>query len=896
MEENRISGQEIYRFDDISILRYKALGFENLSLKQKLFIYHLSEASIWGRDIITDQNGVYNLRIRKVLESVYQNFEGDKNSSDFIELKKYLSKIYFSNGIHHHYSGDKFEPNFSREFLEREISRLRNEKMLLLFLDDKERKELLDVIFIPELESKRSQQSGDKDLLLSSSMNMYQKGIKVEEVEAYYKDRQASASDDERNISWGLNSYLAKDANGDLHEITYSQSSLYGEAIKKIISSLSSALAYAENEKQELIIKKLIDFYKTGSLKTFDEYSIDWVKETELNIDFINGFIETYTDPIAMRAAWESIIHLKDEEASRRSKIIVDNAKWFEQNSPIDEEYKKENPKGISATVVNVMMLGGDSYPATPIGVNLPNADWIRAEYGSKSISIENIHYAYDIASENSGLLDLFVKDESTRNLIRKYNHITDRLHTDMHECLGHGSGKLAEGVSSEALGAYHSVIEETRADLFALYFMADDKLLDLGLLDSKDAYKACYYQYILNGKITQLARIKKGKDIEEAHMRNRALIANYILENLDNNIIQLIGTDLHIYDYEAIRIKIAELLREIQRIKSEGDIEAAKNIIEKYAIKIDQVLHEKVIAMYNTLNISPYKGFINPRYSLQMKDYEIVDVIATYEEGYLEQMMRYSKDYSILPLNPTKEILLSKPLPLSPALMSNAKFLREELRKSMDGEVARSMREKGMNYGINFGLTKHYIDRLSEKVPASYDLAIYLMSRDVRELKILATKLLPAEELDYTTATYLAKFTASNVELRDLLAMNLFDRNTYSVEWALSWLKDDPDIEELSTIAYICISRHIYKGYQFENPIFENFLLSTAIKSIDESEDFISQKSNAALLLLRRWGQRSNDIKDRILLEINRLDWSNSNNSIKKECADDLIFSFSNF
>lgn len=640
------------RFADIEVLRYKVPEFDSLTVKQKALIYYLTEAAITGRDILWDQNGKYNLRIRQVMEQVYTNFTGDKTSSDFKAFEKYLKQIWFANGIHHHYSMDKFVPEFSQEFFTTQVKSIDPEKLPLNGQSiDELLAELSPVIFDPTVMAKRVNQTEGEDLILTSANNLYD-GVTQNEVEAYFAS--LKNPNDTTPISFGLNSRKVK-KDGKVVEETYKVGGLYSQAITRIVELLSKATEYAENEAQLNTINKLIAYYQTGDLKLFDEYSILWLQDTASQVDFINGFIESYGDPLGMTGAWESIVNFKNKAASHRTEVISDNAQWFEDHSPIDPRFRKDEVKGVSAKVITAAILAGDAYPATPIGINLPNANWIRAQYGSKSVTIENITQAYDAASQGNGFNEEFVIDQPTRELMAKYLFVTDNLHTDLHECLGHGSGKLLPGVDPDALKAHGSTLEETRADLFALYYLADPKLLELGLLDNPDAYKAEYYKYMLNGMMTQLMRIEPGKDVEEAHMRNRKLIAEWAYEHgkADNVVVldSINGkTFIRINDYEKLRNLFGELLHEIQRIKSEGDYEAGRNLVEKYAVKVDPKLHAEVLERYSHLDIAPYKGFVNPIYTpVFNEDGEITDVTITYGEDYITQMLRYSQDYSPL-------------------------------------------------------------------------------------------------------------------------------------------------------------------------------------------------------------------------------------------------------
>ncbi len=633
------------RFADIEVLRYKVPDFENLPLNQKLLIFHLNEAALAGRDILWDQNNKYNLALRSMLENVYTNFSGDRNSDEFKAFEKYLKQVWFANGIHHHYSMDKFTPEFSETFLREQVAKLPASSR------PKNVDTLMSVIFDPAFMPKKVNQAEGQDLILTSATNIYE-GVTQPEVEAYY----AAIKDttDLTPISYGLNTRKIK-VNGKVVEQPYKIGGLYSEAITLIVDELKKAAQYAENPGQKAYIDKLIEYYTTGDLKTFDDYSILWAEETDARVDFINGFIESYDDPLGMTGAWESIVNFKNNEASARTEKLSSNAQWFEDHSPINPAFRKEKVKGVSAKVITAAILAGDSYPATPIGINLPNANWIRAAHGSKSVTLENITQAYDEASHGDGFNEEFVIDGETSKLLDDYLFITDNLHTDLHECLGHGSGKILPGVDPDALKAHGSTLEEARADLFALYYLADPKLIELGLLDNPDAYKAEYYKYILNGLMTQLMRIEPGKDVEEAHMRNRKLISEWAYEHgKDANVIEYVKNDgktyIRINDYKALRNLFGELLGEIQRIKSEGDYEAGRDLVEKYAVKVDPAIHKEVLDRYAHLNIAPYKGFVNPVYSpVKDADGNIIDITISYNEDYAPQMMRYSRDYSPL-------------------------------------------------------------------------------------------------------------------------------------------------------------------------------------------------------------------------------------------------------
>ena len=644
------------KFADLEILRYQVPGFESLSLKQKQLLYHLSEAALMGRDILFDQNGRYNLAIRRTLEAIYTDYKGDRENPEFKALETYLKRVWFSSGIHHHYALDKFQPEFSAEFFMNCLHQVDASKLPLQKGENVDQllAKLARVMFDPSVMPKRSVQSGDADLILASSNNYYGGGINQQEVEAFYAQMK-QGQDTIAPISYGLNSRLVKE-NGEVKEQVWKVGGLYGEAIEHIVTELQAAIPFAENDAQKAIIEKLIAYYQTGDLKTFDAYSILWVEDTASEVDFVNGFIETYGDPLGMKASWESTVNFINKEATTRTKIISDNAQWFEDHSPVDARFKKEEVKGVSAKVITVAMLGGDCYPATPIGINLPNADWIRRDHGSKSVTIENITEAYDKAAQGNGFGEEFIWSDTERTLIKQYGFESDNLHTDLHECLGHGSGKLLPGTDPDALKAYSSTLEEARADLFALYYMADAKITELGLLPNEEAYKAAYYKYIMNGLMTQLVRIELGKDVTEAHMRNRQLIAKWAYEQgKADKVIEISERDgkhyIVVNDYAKLRELFGKLLAEVQRIKSEGDYAAGKALVENYGVKVDPTLHKEILERYTKLNLAPYKGFVNP----QMKEVknakgEVTDIVLDYSEGYAEQMLRYSRDYSFLP------------------------------------------------------------------------------------------------------------------------------------------------------------------------------------------------------------------------------------------------------
>lgn len=643
------------QFADLQILRYKVPGFENLSLRQKQLLYHLSEAALMGRDILFDQNGRYNLVIRRTLEAVYQYGTVDKSSADYQAFEVYLKRVWFANGIHHHYGEDKFIPGFSEAFFDAAV---RSVDASLLPLKAGETVDTLlarlkPVIFDPVVMPKRTVQSGDTDWIQASANNYYGEDVTQAEVEAFYGKMKAEG-DSRCQLSYGLNSRLEKE-NGQLVERVWKVGGLYSEAIERIVAELEKAAAFAENEKQRQIITTLIDYYRTGDLRTFDAYSILWVEDTDSQVDFVNGFIETYGDALGLKASWESTVNFRNEEATRRTQTISENAQWFEDHSPVDQRFKKERVKGVSAKVITVTMLGGDCYPSTPIGINLPNADWIRRDHGSKSVTIENIMEAYDKASQGSGFSDEFVWSDEERNRIKTYGFLTDMLHTDLHECLGHGSGQLLPGTDPDALKAYASTLEEARADLFGLYYLADPKMQELGLVPDGEAFKAEYYKYMMNGLLTQLVRIEEGKDVEEAHMRNRQLIARWVFEQgAADKVVELKKregkTFVVINDYQQLRALFGKLLAEVQRIKSEGDYEAGRSLVENYGVKIDPVLHHEIRERYVRLHLSPYKGFVNP-VMREVKDDSghVTDITLDYTEGYAEQMLRYSRDYSYL-------------------------------------------------------------------------------------------------------------------------------------------------------------------------------------------------------------------------------------------------------
>lgn len=668
MAKCNVNTQE--RFADIQMLRYELKGFENLSLTQKIYIYCLSKATLLGRDITFDQQGKYNLRIRKTLEAVYLHYEGNRESEDFKAFEVYLKRVWFASGIHHHYGCEKFVPGFSEESFYEMVGAVADEYLPLSKGQSKEDLLgiLVPVIFNPEVMPKRVNQTDGEDLVQTSACNFYE-NVSQAEVERFYARMKEEGN--EQAPSYGLNSKLTK-RNGELVELKWTEDGLYGAAIKEIVSWLLRAQKYAENEEQKHLIDLLVKYYRTGDLKDFDRYSIAWVQQHEGMIDFINGFIEVYGDPLGLKGTWEGIVEYKDLEATKRTQTISQNAQWFEDHSPVDPRFRKPEVKGVTANVICAAMLGGEEYPASAIGINLPNANWIRQEYGSKSVTIGNLTEAYNKAAQGNGFRDEFVIDEDTISLMNQYEDITDDLHTDLHECLGHGSGQLLPGTDPDALKAYGSTIEEARADLFGLYYVADHKLVELGLTPNDEAYKAQYYGYLMNGLLTQTIRIKEGDKIEEAHMRNRALIAWWVMEHAEGAV-ELVKMDMNyasaedalkdsegniittktyvkINDYAKLRHLFGELLAEIQRIKSEGDFETARLLVEKYAVNIDPELHREILARYKKLNLAPYKGFINPKMTLEMdEEGEITDVVLDYEESYVDQMLRYSDEYGTL-------------------------------------------------------------------------------------------------------------------------------------------------------------------------------------------------------------------------------------------------------
>lgn len=838
------------KFADIQMLRYRLNGFEQLSLNQKQYVYCLAKATLCGRDITTDQFGRYNLKIKKLLEALYliykeqpealglqelslqeQELSQPHEQEQFEAMTVYLKRVWFSNGIHHHYGCDKFKPQFSESWFRSIIARSADKLASKLGVASGDEvmewcAPLFPVIFDPEIMPKRVEKACGVDQVKGSACNYYE-GLTQQEVEAYY-----AAKNDPSNPcppSYGLNSKLVKTASGDIEEQVWKQGGMYGEAIDRIVYWLTKAMQFAENEKQQEVIGLLISYYRTGDLKTFDSYSIEWLKEQAGDVDFINGFIEVYGDPLGFKASWEGIVTYKDKVANERTHKICSNAQWFEDHSPVDPRFKKKEVRGVTANVVVAAMLGGDEYPSTAIGINLPNADWIRAQHGSKSITIGNLTEAYSRAAEGNGFLDEFVADESTLVLVRQFDHLCDDLHTDLHECLGHGSGQLLPGVSSDALKSYGSTIEEARADLFGLYYMADAKMLELGLLPSADAYKAQYYTYMLNGLMTQLRRITPGADIEEDHMRNRALIAYWVLDHAQGEV-ELTESNgktcVFIHSYERLRTLFAQLLAEIQRIKSEGDYEAARQLVERYGVKVDRALLEEVHRRYEKLDIAPYKGFINPRLSLVTDAHgNVCDVKADYTESYEHQMLRYSNEFGFLSLKEevssskeeasSKEEVSSskeeasslkeeassfKEEAVSSSVDDDVKKIKRSFRLFMNGVASSSMRDKGLEYKINWGIPVTRLRDMAAQYAPSVALAERLWESDVRECKILATMLMPAERFSEPMAlSWLS--ACNNQEMVEMLVFNLVQNMPGVETFVVSLLHSDEPNASLAAL-----------------------------------------------------------------------------------------------
>ena len=794
------------QFADIQLLRYELKGFEQLSLRQKKLIYCLAKATLAGRNITTDQFGKYNLDIRTLLEIIYQHYEGNRVSEDFHALESYLKQVWFANGIYHHYNCNKFVPQFSEKYLDEICNQLSTKILSSLNYSSLEelKTTLFPIIFDPEVLPKRVEKSPEKDLVLSSACNYYE-GVNQAEVEAFYqqqRDAYLSQPDHQSNeeISYGLNTRLVK-REGEIVEEPCAIGGCYSATIENIVRWLQRAANYTENEQQQRCIQLLVDYYTTGDLKTFDEYSIEWVKDTESVIDFINGFIEVYGDPLGLKGSWEGIVHYVDVEATQRTHLIAAWAQWFEDHSPVDAAHKKAEVKGISARVVNAAMLGGDEYPSTAIGINLPNSDWIRAEYGSKSITISNITHAYHEAAKGNGFLEEFVPDEQMRQLIRQYDEVTDHLHTDLHECVGHGSGQLLTGVASDALKAYADTIEEARADLFALYYLADVKLVELGLTPDTEAYKAEYYTYLMNGAFTQFTRLKQGEQIEEAHMRNRALIARWTLEHYPEaaHLSKQEGkTVLQVQDFPALRQAFATLLKEVQRIKSEGDLVAAKQLVEDYGVKVNPDLHQEVLQRYQTLGIKPYKGFLNP-HLIPVKNAEgdIIDIRVDYSEGYAEQMLRYSKEYAFKEQHPAQNVE-------DVQLQAQLTKIKHIYRQHMNGVGAASMHQKGINYKLNYGIPFTEIQAIAQEFQPDKHLAEALYAEDIRESKLLALLLMPTGSFNTHDADRWIQ-QAKTVEVVEYAAKWLFPLLPNAFEWALNHLRCSGNLYLLAAIDTLC-------------------------------------------------------------------------------------------
>ena len=775
------------KFADIQILRYELKGFEGLSLQQKKLIYCLAQATLAGRDITTDQFGAYNLQIRTLLETIYLHYQGNREIADFQALMVYLKQVWFANGIYHHYNCQKFTPAFSEEFFRQLLQHpsVNSQIAALQYPIDT----LVNVIFNPEVLPKRVEKSPKKDLVLNSACNYYE-GVCQQEVEDFYQQQRSAWLKDhsEGEISYGLNSRVVK-YDGRITEEIYRIGGRYSAAIQQIVKWLNRAQNYAETPEQQHIIQLLIEYYTTGDLSTFDQYSIAWVKDTTSQVDFINGFIEVYGDPLGLKGSWEGIVHYIDTAATQRTEIISQWAQWFEDNSPVNPAHKKKHVKGISARVVQAAMLGGDEYPSTAIGINLPNSDWIRAQHGSKSITISNLTHAYNEATRGNGFIDEFVDSEDMRELIKQYGDQTDDLHTDLHECVGHGSGQLLPGVASDALKAYADTIEEARADLFALYYMADEKLVELGLLPNLQAYKAQYYTYLMNGALTQLVRLKPGEQIEEAHMRNRALIAQWTLHHYPEAAkIQKINgkSELIISDFPRLREAFATLLTEIQRIKSEGDYATAQQLVEDYGITVDSELHKELLERYQKLNIKPYKGFINPRLIVE-KDNQgnIVDIRADYTETYIEQMLRYSKEYGFLCYpHAAGNDTSSSDITISHQPSELVKAIHEHYRLHMNGVGAASMKQKGSTYAQNYGIPFTEIQAIAAEFQPNKALSEALWGENIRESKLLAILLMPSEEFNVED---IERWLAENptVEIVEHAAKWLFSKAKGSKEWA---------------------------------------------------------------------------------------------------------------
>lgn len=874
--QSSISGQQVCRFADIEILRYSLpKAFESLSDSQKRLVYHLSEAALAGRDIYTDQNCHYNLPLRATLERIYMHYRGNREDPRFALFKSYLFCIWFANGLHHHYGEYKLKPAFDETYF-RELYHSCLSSGYLDLAPHTLEGELLSVdmlcrlIFDNTIVPFRTVQDGKQDLIQSSSVHFYEDGLQTAEVEAFYQEK---AKQPNASLALGLNSYVYRDSQGQLQEQFWStQNGCYTHYLQEIVSQLRMAKAEEQSSHRQSIIELLARYYESGDLGLFDQYCIEWVKDTGSEVDFINGFIETYQDPIGLKGSWEGLVEFIDKEASAQTRLLSKYAGWFERHAPIDPPFRKPNPCGISATVVHAVILGGDAYPATPIGINLPNADAIRTQYGSKSIRIENIHKAYDDANLHKDEDRLFIQDNEVRALLHRYESITSRLHTDLHECLGHGSGQLLPTVSPDALGQWHSTIEEARADLFALYFIADPKMIELGLLPDHEAYKAEYYRYMHNGLIKQLVRIKRGHRIEEAHMRNRALIARWAMEQLPRDVIEMDGMQLKIHSYEPLREVFGQLLREIQRIKSEGDTASAKKIIETYAIDVPRALHEQVLHVYEQLDTPPYKGFVNPRLRTKTDvDGKIVDIYPDYSEKYDEQMLRYSREYN--GANAIYHPSLNYSLPNcepSENTMCIARKLRMDLRTRMDGEVATQMRKRGINYEINWGVTRGHLEGLARMVEPSIELASYLWHRPVRELKLLALRLWPSEEVTQEIALALAMECEGKAELSDELIALLFDRIPFSPAWAIVWLQAGLPVQ---AIALNTLSRAILRKKYEPNNIEFTLLVDLCICCLRKTSSNEHYRPKAARLCIERLLAISHNFRNYIAEQLHRLE-----------------------
>ena len=810
------------RFADVQMLRYRLNGFEKLTLRQKEYVYYLSEAVLCGRDITTDQFGKYNLQIRKALETVFLHYQGDRASRDFQAMEVYLKRVWFSNGIYHHYGCEKFLPEFSEVFLREAFASVG------LTLTD----ELRDVIFNPEVLPKRVNKADGEDLVLTSACNFYE-GVTQHEVEAYYGNMKNAA--DDTPPSYGLNSRLVK-RDGKLVEEKWTSGGLYGSAIKRIVYWLEKARECAENEQQKRVIDLLVNYYHSGDLRLFDEYSIEWLKEQQGQIDFINGFIEVYGDPLGLKGSWEGIVEYKDLEATRRTRTISDNAQWFEDHSPVDDRFKKKTVKGVTANVVCAAMLGGDEYPSTAIGINLPNADWIRARYGSKSVTIGNLTDAYNKAAHGNGFKEEFVVDHETLDLIDRYGDLCDDLHTDLHECLGHGSGQLLADTDPDALKAYGNTIEEARADLFGLYYIGDEKLVELGLLPNIEAHRSQYYTYLMNGLLTQLVRIKPGHQIEEAHMRNRALIAHWVYEHADGAVVLAKKdgkTYVEVNDYARLRDLFARLLAEVQRIKSEGDYEAARLLVENYGVRVDAKLHEEILARYRKLDLAPYKGFINPRMKpVYDADGNLTDIEIDYTESYTEQMLRYSRDYGFL--SDVKDVT------------EKLREIKRSFRLEMNGVTSHSMREKGVGYHLNWGVPYVRLKEMAKPYGHDVDLARLLWQEDIRECRIMATLIMPpAQMTDALADEWVSQ--AKTQEVAEMLAFNLLQHIDGARRLALRWIAEADDLTQIA--GFHVLSRLLRNGCTLDEA--DRKLLEQAAESVMANGSLGARHAAANTLLL---------------------------------------------